>query len=121
MGSLGLMEVWISNRAGDVEHCIVESLHCASGCLACCFPSGAVGQRGDWTQQESESVQQLKPLWLRLHSQAMLLGKETMIFGLFQDVGSLACLAGQEMCCLVSPACTVALQYPNGVGLLECP
>lgn len=23
------------------------ALHCASSCLACCFPSGAVGERGD--------------------------------------------------------------------------
>lgn len=66
-------------------------------------------------------MQQLKALWLRLHSQVMSLGKETMIFGLFQDVGSLACQAGQEMCCQVSPACAVALQHPDGVGLLECP
>lgn len=66
-------------------------------------------------------MQQLKALWLRLHSQVMSLGKETMVFGLFQDVGSLACQAGQEMHCLVSPAGTVALQYPDGVGLLECP
>lgn len=66
-------------------------------------------------------MQQLKALWLRLHSQAMSLGKETVIFGLFQDVGSLACQAGQEMCCLVSPACPVVLQYSDGIGLLECP
>ena len=63
-------------------------------------------------------MQQLKALWLRPHSQAMSLGKETMIFGLLQDVGNSACQAGQEMCCLVSPACTVALQHPDGVGLL---
>lgn len=66
-------------------------------------------------------MQQLKALWLRLHSQAMSLGKETMIFRLLQDVGDLAWQAGQEMCCLVSPASTVALQHPDGVGLLECP
>lgn len=69
----------------------------------------------------SGAVQQLKALWSRLHSLAMSLGKETMIFGLLQDVGDSACQAGREMCCLVSPACTVALRHPDGVGLLERP
>lgn len=62
-------------------------------------------------------MQPLKALWLRLHSQAMSLGKETMIFGLLQDVGDSACKAGQDMFCLISPAS--ALQHPDGVGLLE--
>lgn len=32
-----------------------------------------------------------------------------------------ACQEGQEMCCLVSPDRTVALQHWHGVGLLGCP
>lgn len=33
-----------------------------------------------------------------------VVGKETMIFGLLQDVGDSVCQAGQEMCCLLFPS-----------------
>lgn len=42
-------------------------------------------------------------------------------FGIVSRCRSLVCQAGQDMYCLVSPACTVALQFLGGVGLLECP
>lgn len=48
----------------------------------------------------------------------MSLGKETMIFGLLQDVGDSVRQAGQEMGRLVSPACAVALRHQDEVELL---
>lgn len=72
--------------------------------LPCLLPpqQGCRWERWLWAQQEAGAVQQLRALWLRLHSQAVSLCKEPTILGLFQDAGSLACQAGQEMCCLHS-------------------
>jgi len=93
----------------------------AAGWRACCFPSTAAGERRLRRQRGPGAVQQLRALWSRLHSQAMSLGRETMVFGLLQDAGDSARQAGQEMCCLVSPAFRVALWHPGGVGLPEPP